>query len=120
MEFFKKKRKRKQVSTKELEKQLKLLEEKLGTVTEELASFKEAMKKAVTKVGIIRYNPFKDIGGNQSFSVALLDANDSGVVVTSHYGRDVNRIYAKPIHKGKPEYSLSQEEEQAVEKALKG
>ena len=119
MEFFKKKTKRKQVSTKELEKQLKLLEEKLGTVTKELDSFKEDMEKAVTKVGIIRYNPFKDIGGNQSFSITLLDANDNGVVVTSHYGRDVNRIYAKPIKKGKPEYSLSQEEEQAIEKALK-
>ena len=119
MELFKKKTKKKPVSTKELEKKLQVLEEKLGTVTEELDSFKEEMKVAVTKVGIIRYNPFKDIGGDQSFSIALLDASDSGVVVTSHYGRDVNRVYAKPLEKGKSKYSLSQEEEQAIAGALK-
>ena len=77
------------------------------------------MGKAVTKVGIVRYNPFKDIGGDQSFSIALLDDSDSGIVVTSHYGRDANRVYAKPLEKGKSKYSLSQEEEQAIAEALK-
>ena len=74
-------------------------------------------KKAVAKIGIVRFNPFGEMGGNQSFSVALLNSEDSGIVITSHYGKDIQRLYAKPITNGKPEYSLSAEEQEAIKKA---
>ncbi|MDP6704039.1 MAG: DUF4446 family protein [archaeon] len=47
----------------------------------------------------------------------MLNEHDTGVVITSHYGRDVNRVYAKPVEKGISTYSLSEEEEQAISKA---
>ena len=76
------------------------------------------MKSEICRVKVVRYNPFGDIGGDQSFSIAMLDDYDNGVVITSHYGRDANRVYAKPIKSGKPEYTLSDEESKALTKAI--
>lgn len=73
--------------------------------------------KSVQKVGIVRFNPFKDTGGDQSFAIALLDLKDSGVVISSLYSREGARIYSKPIDKGKSKYQLSEEEKMAIEKA---
>ncbi|PIQ05298.1 MAG: hypothetical protein COW72_02875, partial [Candidatus Nealsonbacteria bacterium CG18_big_fil_WC_8_21_14_2_50_37_10] len=74
---------------------------------------------SIQKIGLVRFNPFKEIGGNQSFSVALLDGNDSGIVVTSLYSREGNRVYGKPIEKGVSNYLLSEEEKQVLEIAKK-
>lgn len=74
-------------------------------------------QKSVQKVGVVRFNPFKDTGGDQSFAIALLDNNDSGLVISSLYTREGARIYSKPIEKGKSKYPLSEEEKQAIEKA---
>ena len=111
------KQKKQAVGTKELTKQLKSLEDRLEKTTKELAALQEAHKNSLTKVGVVRFNPFGEIGGDQSFSVALLDSRDSGVVITSHYGKEMQRIYAKPLKQGKSEYSLSAEEEEAIRKA---
>jgi len=73
----------------------------------------------VRKVGIIRFNPFKESGGDQSFSIALLDENDNGVVITSLYGRQDNKVFAKPVRNGKSKYLLSEEERRAIEEAKK-
>ncbi|MDZ4231919.1 MAG: DUF4446 family protein, partial [Candidatus Pacearchaeota archaeon] len=77
------------------------------------------MRQAVSRVGLVRFNPFHEIGGNQSFSLALLNEDTNGVVVTSHYGRESNRVYGKRIVKGKAESSLSEEEEKAIQAAKK-
>lgn len=98
--------------------QVQKLQEDLANTKKELQKFQQEMKKAITKVGVIRFNPFREIGGDQSFSVALLDESNNGVVITSYYGRDVNRIYAKPIQKGSSEYQLANEETEAVKKAM--
>lgn len=74
---------------------------------------------AVQKVGMLRFNPFGNEGGNQSFAVALLDNYDSGVIILSLYSRDGVRIYAKPVKEGKSEYQLSKEEEEALQIAMK-
>jgi len=68
-------------------------------------------------VGIIRFNPFSEVGGDQSFSLALLNESNDGVVITSLYTRQENRVYGKPIKNGQSEYTLSEEEKQAIEKA---
>lgn len=75
---------------------------------------------AVQNVGLIRYNAFGDMGPELSYSIALLDEYLNGVVLTSIHGREQSTSYAKPVVKGKSEYSLSVEEMQAIEKAIKG
>lgn len=116
--IFSKQNKSSSPTTRDLAKQVKELSERLEATSEELSAFKQAMQKAVQKVAIVRFNPFGEIGGDQSFSIALLDENDDGVVVTSHYGRDENRVYGKSIAKGKSEHALSKEEENALAKAI--
>jgi hypothetical protein len=74
---------------------------------------------AVQKVGMVRFNPFGEVGGNQSFAIALLDNYNSGVIILSLYSRDGVRIYAKPIAAGKSEYQLSNEEQEALGIAMK-
>ena len=74
----------------------------------------------IQKVGVVRFNPFADTGGDQSFSLALLDGNDNGIILTSFYARTGVRWYIKTIRKGKGiEHELSQEEKEALKKALR-
>lgn len=76
---------------------------------------KQALGFAVQKVGLVRFNPFEGSGGNFSFCLALLDNHDSGVVITSMYGREQNRIYSKQVLQGISDVQLTKEEQQAVE-----
>jgi hypothetical protein len=77
--------------------------------------------KSVHKVGIIRFNPFKDLGGDQSFAVALLDGENTGVVISALHTREGNRVYSKPVEKGKAvKYPLTDEEMEAIQKADSG
>ncbi len=69
----------------------------------------------IQKVGLVRYNAFKDVGSDLSFAIALLDGNDNGVVLNGIYGSESSNIYAKPIKKKESSYQLSQEEEYAIE-----
>ena len=75
-------------------------------------------QRSIQKVGVIRYNPFSDAGGDQSFAIALLDAEGNGLVVSSLHSRTETRVFAKPVRAGRSTYSLSDEEQQAVKKAL--
>lgn len=87
----------------------------------EMAKISRKMQKSIQRIGFIRYNPFgkNDTGGNQSFSVALLDDDNSGFVLTSMHSREGTRIYAKSISEGKSVNTLSEEEDSAVKKAMK-
>jgi uncharacterized protein DUF4446 len=75
--------------------------------------------RSIQKVGVIRFNPFQDSGGDQSFAIALLDQRGSGVVVSSLHGRAETRIFAKQVTNGRSTHSLSDEEQQAIREALK-
>jgi len=97
--------------------QLEGLEQKIQKISQEIESLTKKQELAVQKVEIIRYNPFQESGGDQSFSLALLDKNNNGVVITSLYGRDANRIFAKPVKEGRSTYSLSKEENKVLERA---
>lgn len=69
----------------------------------------------IQKVGLLRFNPFKDTGGDQSFILSLVDNNDTGVVISALYSRSGTRWYAKKIRNGKGvEYDLSEEEKRAL------
>ena len=70
------------------------------------------------KIGIVRYNAFKDTGSDLSFSLAILDAHNNGVVLNGIYARDSSNIYAKPIENGQSKYILSNEEKEAIYKAM--
>ncbi|MBI4138387.1 MAG: DUF4446 family protein [Candidatus Wildermuthbacteria bacterium] len=103
---------------KELEKRVKALEGRAEKLVQDMRVLEDEFKSAVTKIGIVRFNPFREAGGDQSFSVAFLNKEHSGVVVTSHYGKDINRIYAKEVQTGASPYALSEEEKEAIEKAI--
>ena len=72
-----------------------------------------------TKINLIRFNPFEDLGGDQSFILVMLDNTNSGVIITSLHSRDVTRIYAKAIKSGEGQnVTLSKEEKMAVTKTI--
>ena len=79
----------------------------------------KAVKNCVQKVGVVRYQAIQNMGADLSYTVALLDENDDGVVFNGIYGRDGCYTYAKPIQEGKSTYNLSDEELLAIEKAIK-
>jgi hypothetical protein len=112
------KKKKEPENLQEILSQLKNLKENFEKFSEELEKLKKESKFSIQKIGIVRFNPFFEIGGNQSFSVALLDGNNNGFVITSLYTREGNRIYAKPIVDEKSQYLLSKEEKEAIEKAI--
>ena len=76
-------------------------------------------RENLKKIGLIRYNAYKDTGSNLSFALAILNENDTGIVLNGIYGRDTSNIYAKPVVNGKSEYALSKEEEQAINQVIK-
>jgi hypothetical protein len=76
------------------------------------------LRKCFQKMAVVRFNAFDNTGSDLSFAIALLDKNGDGVVLSSIYGRDESRSYAKPITNGQSKYHLSTEEIDAVNKAL--
>lgn len=102
-----------------------VLEELLKNVelnTKEIDSLKGYTSKLekdgllhVQKIGLVRFNPFKDTGGEQSFILALTDSSDTGVIISGLYSRTGTRWYAKKVNQGKGvEYELSEEEKKAL------
>ena len=69
----------------------------------------------IQKIGLVRFNAFKDVGSDLSFAIALLDRNDNGVIFNGIYGSESSNIYAKPIKGGISKYKLSDEEKEALE-----
>ena len=75
-------------------------------------------QKCIQKVGVVRYNAYKDTGSDLSFAVCLLDEHNDGVVFNGIYSRDMSNIYAKPIENGVSKYKVTPEEMAAIEKAI--
>ena len=73
--------------------------------------------RPIKKIGLVRYNPFNETGGDQSFSVCLLNGDSSGFVLTTLHTRDRTRVYTKSIVAGVSKYELSAEEEKALKEA---
>ena len=98
---------KKQISS--LTKNLK----ELGKLLEEIV---ENNKINIQKAGVVRFNPFADTGGNMSFTIALLDGRDNGILISSLHSREGTRIYAKAIENGQG-HNLTDEEKEAIVKA---
>ncbi len=75
---------------------------------------RELAMKSLHKTSVLRFNPFKEVGGNQSFSVAFLNGKNSGVVVSSLHTREGTRVYAKPVENGQARGFPFTDEEKAV------
>ena len=88
----------------------------LGVILEQLV---DQNRLNMQKAGLVRFNPFPEAGGNMSFALALLDGNDSGIVISSLHAREGTRIYSKNITSGKADTHLTDEEKEAIEKARK-
>jgi hypothetical protein len=89
----------------------------LDEVAARTAILEGAQRRAFQRVGLVRYNPFEETGGNQSFALALLDANGDGWVLSSLHARSGTRVYAKAIRAGRAEAGLSAEETDAIRQA---
>lgn len=70
------------------------------------------------KYGIYRYNAYQDTGSDLSFTLAMLDENNDGVVLNGIYSRDTSNIYAKPVIKGESTYKITEEEKEAIKRAI--
>jgi hypothetical protein len=89
----------------------------LDELTARTAVLESSARHHFARMGLIRFNPFPDTGGNQSFALALLDESDEGFVVSSLHSRTGTRIYAKGIVDGKADIALSSEETEAMDAA---
>jgi Protein of unknown function (DUF4446) len=86
-------------------------------LAERTARLEAEGRSAFSRIGLVRFNPFDDTGGNQSFALALLDADEDGLIISSLHSRGATRIYAKAISAGRPEATLSDEETEALTQA---
>jgi len=82
------------------------------------AVIESAGRRAIQRVGLVRFNPFEDTGGNQSFALALTDAAANGFIVSSLHSRTGTRLYAKAVISGRSDGALSAEEAEALRIAL--
>jgi hypothetical protein len=91
----------------------------LDEVTAALGRLERRVDSTVSRLAVVRYDAYEQTGGHQSASVALLDASRSGVVLSAIQGRDYARIYVKELDGGRAAVSLSPEEQEAVERAMR-
>ena len=95
------------------------LEEKVKEAFLKISKLEDISKTTIQKTSVVRFNPFNEMGGNQSFVIALLDNKNNGFVISSLFTNEGNRVYTKAIKDGKSNYKLSKEEKEAVDKAIK-
>ena len=102
----------------DLGQQVRNLRDAVQGLDELLSAHRTELDKAFTRRAIVRYDAFRDIGGEQSASIALLDNNASGLVISMIHSRDYARIYVKQLRQSVPDRALSPEEVDVVEAAL--
>lgn len=112
--FLKKKKKE---NLNELKKEIEKIKENLFELSKKIDEIEKKQSLCIQKLGFVRYNPFENIGGNQSFSLALLDGDDNGIVISSFFTREGLLLFAKQVNKGTSSFNLSPEEKLAIEKA---
>lgn len=94
------------------------LRDDLGVVHANTERLRDLLRDTVSRIGLVRYDAFADMGGALSFSAALLDEHADGVVISAINGRSETRCYAKPIRGGTSEHNLSEEEVEAIRAAV--
>lgn len=94
------------------------LVKQMDALMNEVDALRTAVAQSVQGVGVVRFDAFEDMGGHLSFSAAFLDGHGDGVVLSSINGRQETRIYAKPVVRAQSQYNLSEEEQEAIRRAL--
>lgn len=107
-----------------LEASLKSLHAEIHAMDGEIVSNRQRIQEmakvldtATRGIGVVRFNAFQETGSDLSFAVAFLDAEKNGVVISSIYGREESRTYAKPLKGGQSSYPLGSEEQEAIRRA---
>jgi Protein of unknown function (DUF4446) len=96
-----------------------LNKKEIGNLVTDIKSLKEGGLSHIQKVGLLRFNPFNETGGDNSFVLSLLDGRLNGIVITGLHARNTTRFYVKSILKGGSKYELSKEEKRSLELAAK-
>jgi hypothetical protein len=101
-------------------KQLADITERVEGLKSDFKEFGDSAKKNFQNWSLVRFKAFNNVGGDQSFALALMDAFGDGLVISSIFGREESVVYCKPIKKGASVYPLSKEEQEAINQALNG
>ncbi|MDE2026100.1 MAG: DUF4446 family protein, partial [Patescibacteria group bacterium] len=97
-------------------KELDVAKKDIAQLQQQYATIEKESRVHIQKIGLLRFNPFNDTGGDQSFILALVDGTDSGVVISGLYSRSGTRWYAKRVINGKGvDHTLSEEEKKALQ-----
>jgi hypothetical protein len=88
-------------------------------IENQINSIERNLMQCVQKVGVVRFNAFDNVGSDLSYSIALLDSNETGVILSGLYARDSSATFAKPVVGGKSKYPMSAEELKALDIAKK-
>lgn len=99
-------------------KKIERLNQHNSEMNERIRKIESNLCQSIQKVAIIRYNAFRDTGSDQSFSIALLDYYNDGVIISSIYSRDGGVTFSKPVIGGKSTYTFSEEEHQVLKQAM--
>jgi hypothetical protein len=100
-------------------KKIKEIEDTQTKIDKHLVTVDNRLNKSIRSVETVRFNPFVDAGGNQSFAISFMNDEGNGVIMSSLYARDRMSIFAKPIVNGKSEFELSSEEKDVLDKSIK-
>lgn len=99
-------------------KEVKTTEDEIKRVSTYCKKLDKKTEACLQKVGVVRYNAYKDTGSDLSFAICLLDQNNNGIVLNGIYSRETSNIYAKPIQNGKSTYKITPEEQKAIDEAV--
>jgi hypothetical protein len=98
-------------------RQVRQATERVTELDELTRQLEHSSRSHIQRLGFLRFNPFRDSGGDQSFALALADQDGNGVVLSGLHGRDGTRVYAKPLAAWRSVYPLTDEEQQAIDNA---
>jgi len=97
----------------------KAVSEENQEIKRNIEDIKALLQQAITKVAVVRFRAFEDMGSDLSYAVAMLDSDNNGVIMSSIFGREDSRSYVKPITAGKSSYPMTDEEEDALKQAMR-
>lgn len=105
-------------SISDMQKKLKLTKE--GAMSDRISACETKVNMGLSKTGIVSFDAFDDVHGNQSFALAVLNQYNDGFVITSLYGNSSSNTYVRSVREGKSTTVLLDEEKEAIEKAMSG
>lgn len=94
------------------------LSSQYNTLQDYMQDLERVLRKCIRKVDMLRYNPFDEMGGDLCFAIALLDEENSGLILNGIHSRDGSYVYAKAVEKGISQYKLSEEEKKVLNQAM--